>query len=74
MQTKIDELWLQTSIVVGFFRSYKDILSIERLLYYKRVMDPNTHHNLFQVWHFVHAYTCNSKTTGGIVLHIKQLL
>ena len=59
----------------------KDILPIDWLLYSQRylfcdlqlyvrfdrqVMPPNTHHNLFPMWHFVHNYTDNWKTTSRI--------
>ena len=86
----IDELWPQTRIAVAFpyailcvitrtNRSYKDVIPIELLLYYRRylfswlelyvsyylrVMDQNTHCNHFLVRHFVCTYTHNSKTTG----------
>ena len=74
MRAKIDVLWHKTRVAVAFLyvilciitrttqklRSYKNVLPIERLLYYRRyifswlelyvrydqrVMDPNTHHN-----------------------------
>ena len=61
-------------------RLYKDALPNEWMLYYRRdlfselelyvrydrqVMDPNPHLNFFRTYTtFVHAYTCNLKTTG----------
>ena len=59
--------------------SYKDVLPIERLSYYRRclflwlelyarshrrVMHPITHQNHFAIRHFVRTYTRNLKTTG----------
>ena len=95
MSAKIDELWPQTHVAAAFlyailciitrtirklWRSYKDVLPIERLLYYRRylfsclelyvrydrrVMEPNTHLNHFPIRHFVrNLYTRKSKTTG----------
>ena len=69
------------------YRSCKDVLPIEQLLYYQRylfsrielyvryshwVMAPNTHRNFFPIRHFVHTYTHSSKTTGYIWMFYKS--